>query len=77
MINTSYCVKALNISWLRRVIKNPHNNARYSVKHRFCVTFSYGQGYPSLLVTNIRNPFWKDLLLSWASFCKIFKVENI
>ena len=50
-----------------------------SVKHRFRVTFqiSYGRGYPSLLVTNISNPFWKDLLLSWASFWEIFKIENV
>ena len=29
---------------------------------------------PSLLVSNISNPFWKDLLLSWASFCEILKL---
>ena len=48
-----------------------------SVKHRFRVTFFYGQGYPSLLLTNTSNPFWKGLLLSWASFCEIFKIENV
>ena len=78
MMNTSYFIKALKISWLRRVIKNPHTNAWYSFSNiDFESLFSFGQGCPSLLVTNISNPFWKDLLLSWASFCEIFKTENI
>ena len=29
------------------------------------------------MLINIRNPFWKDILISWADFCKEVKAEEI
>ena len=38
---------------------------------------SYGHGYATQIYAYIDNPFWKDLLLSWSTYCDKLKVENI
>ena len=70
MINISYFIKALKISWFRRVIQNSENGAWYSLSNiNFMSILSYGHGYATQIYTYIDNPFWKDLLLSWSTYC--------
>ena len=38
---------------------------------------SFGHRYAAQLHTAIDNPFWKDLLVSWASYCEILKTDII
>ena len=78
MINISYFIKALNISWFRRVIQNTENGAWYALSNiNFMSILSYGHGYATQIYAYIDNPFWKDLLLSWSTYCDKLKVGNI
>ena len=78
MINISYFIKALKISWFRRVIQNSENGAWYALSNiNFMSILSYGHGYATQIYTYIDNPFWKDLLLSWSTYCDKLEVENI
>ena len=78
MINLHYFIKALKVSWLRRIIQNSQNTSWYSLSMiDFQKTFSLGQGYAKQLNGNTDSPFWKELLQIWAYFCKCFKVESV
>ena len=43
----------------------------------FDKVLSLGEEYARNLAINIRNPIWKDILISWADFCKKVKSEEI
>ena len=43
----------------------------------FDKVLSLGGEYARNLAVNIRNPFWKDILRSWADFCKEVKSKEI
>ena len=78
MINISYFIKALKVSWMRRVVQNSENSAWYTLSHiDFTSLLSYGHGYAAQIHRDIDNPFWKDFLLSWISYCDKLKIENI
>ena len=78
MINIKYFIKALKISWLRRIIQNSHDLSWSSLSMiNFQKMFSFGHGYADQLKANIANPFWKELLQNWVYFCKCTKVESI
>ena len=71
-------IKALKISWLRRVIQQANNTTWYILNPiDFDKVLSLGGEYARNLAVNIRNPFWKDILISWADFCKEVKSEEI
>ena len=75
MINVHYFIKALKVSWLRRIIQNSQDTSWYSLSMiDFQKIFSLGQGYATQLNGNIDNPFWKELLQIWTYLCKCFKV---
>ena len=78
MINISFFIKELKISWLRRVLQNSQNNTWYFLsKINFTSVFSFGHGYTAQLQTDIDNPFWKDVLSSWINYCDKLEVENV
>ena len=78
MINIDYFIKALKVSWLRRVIQNSHDTSWYSLSMiDFQKIFSFGKGYATRVASNLNNPFWKELLQIWAHFCSCIKVESI
>ena len=71
-------IKALKISWLRRVIQEANNTTWYILKPiDFDNVLSLGGEYARNLAVNIRNPFLEDILISWADFCKEVKSEEI
>ena len=78
MINIDYFIKALKVSWLRRVIQNSHDTSWYSLSMiDFQKIFSFGKGYATRVASNLNNPFWKELLQIRAYFCSCIKVESI
>ena len=68
MINVNYFIKALKVSWLRRIIQNSQDASWYLLSMTdFQKIFSLGQGS----ATQLNG---KELLQIWAYFSKRFKV---
>ena len=60
MININTFIKALHVSWLRRIIKQSDNASWCSVSNiNFENVFNLGSGFIKTLMVNIQNPFWK------------------
>ena len=73
-----FFIKALKISWLRRLIQQANYTTWYILNPiDFDQVLSLGEEYARNLAMNIRNPFWKDILISWTDFCKEVKSEEI
>ena len=71
-------IKALKISWLRRVIQQTNNTTWHILNPiDFDKVLSLGGEYARSLAINLRNPFWKDDLISSADFCREVKPEEI
>ena len=71
-------IKALKISWLRRVIQQANNTTWHFLNPiDFDKVLSLGGEYARSLAINLRNPFWKDVLISLADFCREVKPEEI
>ena len=67
-----------SISWLRRVIQQANNTTWHILNQiDFDKVLSLGGEYAKSLVINIRNLFWKDVLISWADFCREVKSQEI
>lgn len=78
MINIRYFIKALKISWLRRVIQNSENVSWYALAEiDFQKLFTLGHGYSYTRSADIKNPFWKDILQNWFEFCNTIEIESI
>ena len=78
MIELKSFIKALKITWLRRILQqSKHNEWSILSSINFNMLFSVGGVYASELTNNLQNPFWKDLMLNWAEFCKILPADNI
>ena len=78
MTNINYFIKALKISWLRRVIQNSDECAWYSLSNiDFTHIFSMGSGYAAMIRQTINNPFWKEILCHWSEFCDSVSVESV
>ena len=66
------------MSWLRRVIQQTNNTTWYILNPiDFNNALSLGGKGARNLTINIRVPFWKDILICWADFCKEVKSEEI
>lgn len=78
MINVQYFIKALKITWLRRVIQNHKNTSWYDLSNiDFEKVFTFGSGYARQYQQTVHNPFWKDLLKNWAEFCNAVTCETV
>ena len=63
---------------MRRIIQQANNTTWYILNQiDFDKVLSLGGEYARNLAINIRNPFWKDILISLADFCKEVKSEEI
>ena len=66
------------MSWLRRVIQQTNNTTWYILNPiDFNNALSLGGDCAGHLTINIKVPFWKDILLGCAYFCKEVKSEEI
>ena len=78
MVELESFIKALKISWLRRILQQPDASSWKDLSFiNFPQLFSVGGCYAAKLSSDLQNPFWKDLLHVWAEFCNILLVENI
>ena len=75
MVNIQVFIKALRVTWSRRVIQNHKKMSWYALSGIDFqkVFFSLGLGYASQFKQNIQNPFWKDVLQNSAEFCNDVK----
>ena len=78
MININIFIKALKLSWLRRVIKTSKNESWFSLsKIDFQTIFCLGSGCKKLPeISNLQNPFWIDIITCWSDFCNKFSIET-
>ena len=77
MTNINTFIKALHVSWLRRIIIQSDNTSWCSVSNiDFGKLLSFGSGYIKTALTNIVNPFWKDILNDSISFCNSIDIEK-
>ena len=77
MVHLISFIKALKVSWLRRVIHSETANWCAFAFINFSKVISTGRVYAINQRNALDNPFWKDILDAWADFCKIYKAENI
>lgn len=78
MVHLYSFIKALKISWLRKVLHQNDNAAWiYISSVNFKKLFTLGGLYASQQSLNMINPFWKDVLQHWSYFCKALKIESI
>ena len=78
MIQIRTFIKALKITWLRRLLINPKNILWSSLSNiEFANLFSLGDGYALHKIQELRNPFWTDILQSWKEFINCQKAENL
>ena len=78
MVELRSFIKALKVSWLRRILHQTKPNEWTCLSLiNFRTLFSIGGSYAFKLSSELQNPFWKDLMHIWAEFCKILPVENI
>ena len=78
MIKLRSFIKALKISWLRRILQQSKTCEWSNLSNiNFQIFFSVGGNFASKLSDKLQNPFWKDLIHVWAEFCNIVPVEDI
>ena len=71
MIHLISFIKALKVSWFRRVIHSETANWCAFAFINFSKVISTGPEYAINQRNALNNPFWKDILDAWADFCKI------
>ena len=77
MTNIYTFIKALHVSWLRRIIIQSDNASWCLVSNiDFGKLLNFGSGYIKTVPTKIVNPFWKDILNDWISFCNSIDIEK-
>ena len=78
MVQLPAFIKALKISWIRRIIKQHENNEWFDLSTvNFSKLLSMGTQYAERLTETLINPFWKDLMKHWSDFGKVVRIENI
>ena len=71
-------LKALKVTWFRRLLINPKNIIWSSLSNiEFAKLFSLGDGYALHITQELRNPFWVDILHSWKEFINCQKAESL
>ena len=78
MINVSSFITALKVSWLRRLIIYSNNDSfSHLSKLNYSKLYSLGDVYSAEMLKHIHNPFWKNILESWKTFLKSFKIGEL
>ena len=78
MVQLPAFIKALKISWIRRIIQQHGNNEWFDLSTvNFSKLLSMGTQYAEWLTETLINPFWKDFMKHWSDFGKVVRIENI
>ena len=79
MINIEDFIKALKITWIRRLVKS--QNSPIKTLFESTITsieklFNFGYQFIETKIKKIRNQFWQDTLSSWVYMCKNIQPKN-
>ena len=78
MVELRSYIKALKVSWLRRILQQSDTGGwKELASINFSEIFSFGGVCAAKLSSNLQNPFWKNLMQVWSEFCEAVPVENI
>ena len=78
MIQIRTLIKALKVTWFRRLLINPKNVIWSSLSNiEFAKLFSLGDGYALHITQELGHPFWVDILHSWKEFINCQKAESL
>ena len=79
MINIENFIKALKITWIRRLIKSQNSPIKTLFESTILPVeklFNTGYQYIETRIKNIPNQFWQDTLSSWVYMCKQIQPKN-
>ena len=69
MIELKSFIKALKISWLRRIIQQSNEDGWKQLSYiHFVELYSFVGCYAAKLMHVLQNPFWKNLMHIWFEF---------
>ena len=79
MVDIKTFIQSLKLSQIRRLIHSEtkpwftllKNEIKYPL-----LLLNFGYEYTDKILNNIKNPFWKDLLLSWSTFQKRIPINK-
>lgn len=77
MIHIDCFTKALKVTWWRRYIQNTVCTWSTLSGVNLSNIYIRGDNFANLKAEEVRNPFWKDTLQSWKSFCRNVSVETL
>ena len=80
MIHISSFVKALNLTWIRRILQTNSSWVNLFIESTQCSIDSlcdFGNEYLRSRLKEITNPFWKDVLHSLCDFVTLLPKRNI
>ena len=76
MIELKSFIKALKISWLRRIIQQSNEDGWKQLSYiHFVELYSFGDCYAAKLMHELQNPFRKNLMHIWSEFCKLYQLK--
>ena len=75
---TNLCTfdSALKLSWLKRIINQNDGWAEFPQEFNIHNIFKYGDNYTKILLSKIKNDFWKDIILSVQKLEKVCNISN-
>ena len=78
MIDVNVFDKALKLTWVRRYLDSPASWKLLvdKVYPHFKEMFNYGDEYEPLILDEITNPFWSNILQYYYTFQKQFKLSS-
>ena len=79
MINIEHFIKALKITWIRRLVKSQNSPIKTLFESTIIPVdklFKNGYQYIENKIPNIQNRFWQDTLSSWVHMCKKIQPRN-
>lgn len=78
MVHIHSFVKALKISWLKRIYMQAESKCWFNLSQiDFSKVFSLGGAFAAQQSITLTNPFWRELMNYWSDFCKTVKVDTI
>ena len=78
MININAFITSLKVTWLRRLlIFSDNDNWSTLSKINFNKIASMGEAYSGIVIKDLRNPFWKNVLESWSQYIRSFKIDSL
>ena len=67
MVHIDNFITALKSNWLRKMITHPDCSWSSLSNKNINRIFSMGENYAETKAKELRNPFWKDILVSWKN----------